>query len=94
MSHFLVMHTVEDYKKWKVAFDGDAANRKAGGGKGGTLFRNADNPNNIVILWEWESAEKARAFAQSPALRETMQRAGVVGMPTMIFLDEVEKLKA
>jgi heme-degrading monooxygenase HmoA len=93
MSHFLVIHTVEDYKKWKSIFDEHASVRKEYGGKGATLFRNADNPNNLVILWDWESAEKAREFAQSNSLRDAMQRAGVQGTPTIIFLEEVEKVK-
>lgn len=93
MSRFLVIHTVEDYDKWKPIFDEHAAVRKEFGGRGATLYRNADNPNNIIVLWEWESAEKAREFAQSDSLREAMQRAGVVGAPTVIFLDEVEKVK-
>jgi quinol monooxygenase YgiN len=93
MSRFLVIHTVEDYEKWKSVFDEHARTRQEYGGKGATLFRNADNPNNIVLLWDWESAQKAREFAQSDSLREVMQRAGVQGMPTVIFLDEVEKVK-
>jgi heme-degrading monooxygenase HmoA len=93
MSRFLVIHTVEDYEKWKPIFDEHARVRKKYGREGATLFRNADNPNNPVILWEWEGAETAREFAQSDSLREAMQRAGVQGMPTVIFLDEVETVK-
>jgi heme-degrading monooxygenase HmoA len=93
MSNFLVIHTVEDYKKWKAIFDEHASVRKEYGGKGATLFRNADDPNTLVILWDWESTEKAREFAQSDSLRDAMQRAGVQGMPTIIFLEEIEKVK-
>jgi hypothetical protein len=34
--------------------------------------------------------EKARQFAQSEDLRETMQRAGVADQPDVYFLEEVE----
>lgn len=47
-------------------------------------------PNEIVILFEWDSLEKARKFAQSEDLRKTMQRAGVIDKPDLYFLDEVE----
>jgi quinol monooxygenase YgiN len=92
MSQFIVIHTVEDYEKWKKVFDEDASRRKSLGGKGARLYRNADNPNQIILVWDWESAEKARQFATSPDLREVMERAGVVGMPQIIFLEEIEKV--
>ena len=92
MSQFIVIHTVEDYEKWKKVFDEDASRRKSLGSKGGRLYRSADNPNEMTIVWDWESAEKARQFATSPDLREVMERAGVVGMPQVIFLEEIEKV--
>jgi hypothetical protein len=45
-----------------------------------------------VILFEWESLEKAHQFAQSDELRQAMQRAGVIGMPDLYFLEQVEEL--
>jgi hypothetical protein len=51
-----------------------------GGPKGGRL-----------ILLEWDSLEKARQFGQSDDLRNTMQRAGVVGKPEVYFLEELER---
>ena len=92
MSQFLVIHTVADYEKWKKVFDGDVSRRKSGGSKGGRLYRNADDPNQMIFLADWESAEKARQFASSPGLREAMEKAGVVGMPQVIFLEEIEKM--
>ena len=92
MPTMLIRHKVQDYAKWKPVFDEDGANRKAGGFKEGRLYRNANNPNEIVILLEADSLEKALQFAQSPALREAMQRAGVADQPDVYFLEEVERL--
>ncbi len=91
MPYTLVRHKVEDYAKWKSVFDEHGATRKASGCKGGQLFRNADNPNELVILLEWNETAKARQFVQSDDLRQTMQRAGVTDQPDVYFLDEVEK---
>ncbi len=91
MPYILVRHKVEDYAKWKPIFDEDGVNRKAGGSKGAQLFRNADNPNELIILMEWDDLGKAKQFTQSPALREAMERAGVADQPDMYFLDEVER---
>jgi hypothetical protein len=48
----LVRHKVEDYARWKPVFDADAENREANGSMGGYLFRNAGDPNELVILFE------------------------------------------
>jgi heme-degrading monooxygenase HmoA len=94
MPYALVRHKVEDYEKWKPVFDEDATNRKAGGSKGGYLFRNADDPNEILILFEWDELEKVRQFGQSDELRQKMQQAGVADRPDFYFLEEIERLQA
>ena len=91
MAQFLVRHKVKDYGKWKPLFDEHAAKRKGGGSKGGRLFRSEKDPNEVVILFEWEDLGKAHKFAESEDLRKTMERAGVVGKPELYFLDEEEK---
>ena len=91
MPHLLVRSKVEDYAKWKPVFDGLGATRKAYGSKGGHVFCSADNPNEVVVLMEWDSLEKARHFAQSDDLRKAMQQSGVSGPPDMYFLDEVDR---
>ena len=50
MPYALVRHKVEDYARWKPVFDDE--NREANGSMGGYLFRNAGDPNELVILFE------------------------------------------
>jgi heme-degrading monooxygenase HmoA len=90
MPFILVRHKVEDYAKWKPVYDEHGAVRKASGSKGARLLRNTDNPNETVILMEWDTIENAKKFASSDNLREVMQRAGVAEMPDVYFLDEVQ----
>lgn len=73
MAHLLVRNTVEDYAKWKPAFDSHSEMRKAAGSKGGRFFRSAEDPNDVLVLIEWDDVDKARAFADSRELREAMQ---------------------
>jgi heme-degrading monooxygenase HmoA len=84
------MSTVDRALRGKPAFDAHGATRKASGSKGGRLLRSAEDPNELVILLEWDNLQKARQFAQSDDLRNTMQRAGVVGKPEVSFLEELE----
>ena len=90
MPYLLIRHKVADYSKWKPMFDQHGATRKASGSRGGQLFRNANDPNDLVILFEWDDLEKARQFTQSEDLRQTMQRAGVADQPDIYFLEEIE----
>ena len=70
------------------------ATRKASGSKKAQLFRNADNTNELIILFEWDDLGKARKFAQSEDLKKTMQKAGVSDKPDIYFLEEIEKTSA
>ncbi len=90
MPYLLVRHKVEDYAKWKRAFDEHAATRQTGGSKGGQLFRSSDDPNEVVGLFEWDDLEKARQFVQSEDLRQAMESAGVSDQPDIYFLDKIE----
>jgi hypothetical protein len=94
MPYLLVRHKVEDYERWKPIFDHDhGASRARSGSKGGRILRNADAPNELVILLKWESLENARRFANADDSREAMQRAGVADEPDVYFLEEVEQLR-
>ncbi len=76
MPYMLIRHTVADYEKWKPVFDAHQAVRKPAGGKGGQLFRNADNPNETLVLFEWDNLQNARKFTLSEDLHKTIEKAG------------------
>lgn len=92
MPYLLIRHKVTDYETWKSAFDAHCVIRQANGSRGGQLFRSADNPNELIILLEWDVLEKARQFAQSEDLRAVMQQAGVVEQPAIYFLKDGEQV--
>jgi len=94
MIYTLVRITFEDFDKWKAVFDEAATLRKAYGSKGVRVLRSADKPNEAVLIGEYEDADKARQMFQSPEFREATKRAGVVGLPEVSFLDEVDRLPA
>ncbi len=93
MAHLIIRHKVADFAKWKTAFDAHADARRKAGSRGGTLYRSADNPNETLIVLEWDSVANARKFTQSSDLQETMKRAGVVDQPALFFLDDEEPVK-
>ena len=84
MVYINVRHTAADYATWRTFFDGDEARRRAGGATGvNQVYRDADDPNTINLILEWDNAANARKFLDDPALREVMQKAGVVGAPAV-----------
>ena len=94
MPYLLIRHKVEDYAKWKPVFDEHGSTRKAEGSKGGYVFRNADDHNEIVILLEVDELEKTRQLVESEDLRETMQKSGVADTPDVYYLEEADRPSA
>ena len=92
MPYITIRHKVKDYDAWKPLFDAHGATRAAAGCKGGHLLRSVDDPNEVVIFFEWDTMENARRFASSPDLKEAMEQAGVVDQPDVYFLENVESL--
>lgn len=89
MPYLLIRHTVENYSAWRPAFDDHASIREAAGCLGGQLFHVADDRTEVVVLFEWDSLENARAFAESADLAERMRWVGVVGDPEFTFLEKL-----
>ncbi len=90
MPDLLIRHKVADYAAWKPLFDGHGASRRANGCRGGRLFRNAADPNEVLILLAWDDLDRARLFAESDDLQEAMARSGVTDRPDLWFLEEVD----
>jgi len=82
----LVEHTVANYDAWKKAFDQHQPARAKASALGHHLNRDAGEPNHLYIYCPVTDMEKAKSFAQSADLAETMQRAGVVDQPKITFM--------
>lgn len=83
MVYVNVQQTVEDYKIWRPLFDSDSARRHTAGATGvNQIYRDIENPNKVTVVLEWDNQENAHKFLKDPALKEIMQKAGVIGMPS------------
>jgi hypothetical protein len=85
--YMLVRHKVRSFAEWKLSYDADLPNRIEAGLSARYLLRGAYDPNEIVILFDAPDLDRAKAFAGSENLKETMQRAGVVDRPDIYFLN-------
>jgi heme-degrading monooxygenase HmoA len=93
MINVFIQHEVADYTTWKAAFDSALDWRRKNGERSCRIFRSAGNVNDVNLLFEWESLEKARAFVASDELKARMASAGVKGAPRVDFLTEVQSVR-
>jgi len=88
MTNLLIRHKVNDYDVWRSAFDSFAETRKSSGEQSFQIYRPAEDGNNLHLLFEWDNVENAKKFLDSPILKETMQKAGVIEAPEIKFFGE------
>jgi quinol monooxygenase YgiN len=79
VAYLLERHKVRDYDRWREVFDADAGGREAAGCRGARVFRNADDPEEVVVLFEWDDPGKARDRVGSATLGRKFDEAGVSG---------------
>ena len=90
MPAMLIRHKVADECAWQPVFAENRIARRANGCGQERVFRNADDPRELVILLEWDDLERARLYADSDDLRLALRRAGVIGDAEIEFLEDVE----
>ena len=87
MPYLLVRLRVADYSNWKAIFDSHAGAQKRAGLRVTHIMRNADDPNEVVTLFEAETIAGAKGFVYSPEVPQSKQDSGVIDDPDIYFLD-------
>ena len=82
---FLIGAFEGDFDAWKRQFDSDPLGRRQVA-KGHTLLRGVDNPNEIFVRIEFDSAEDAKAFAEKVLASDVLQNVTVKVPPTAVEL--------
>jgi len=52
--------------------------RRTGGVRSEQVLRNPEDPNDVVLLFEFDDLAQARRFVESQEVRDAQQRGGVV----------------
>ncbi len=75
---------LDDYETWKrEMFDRDPAGRRQAA-KGHRIMRNADDPNQVFVQLEFDSADDARAFRDKLMSSGALDGVEVLTEPTVI----------
>ncbi|MGH7959822.1 MAG: DUF3764 family protein [Opitutaceae bacterium] len=77
MIRMICWNEVKDFDAWEANFDSHAEQHRAAGLTLEGLWRDIDDPNEVVFIFQVSDLEKARAFVTDPAELETGHRAGV-----------------
>jgi quinol monooxygenase YgiN len=80
-----VRHEVADFGAWKKAFDSFAPTQKKMGVTFKAVYQSTDNPNDVTVIHDFRSLEKAKEFAASAELKATMEKAGVKSAPQIWY---------
>jgi hypothetical protein len=94
MAMLIVQLRVKDYRKWRRVYDVQApARRKATLGSA-QVYRDADDPNKLAIVFKVKDLGKAKEYLESDELSKVMKAAGVIGKPTRNLLTTASKTVA
>jgi quinol monooxygenase YgiN len=88
MASMIVTHKVKDFSIFKKTFDSVIDLRKSNGEISDRIYRDASDPNELTLIFNWNSLANAQKYAHSPELKAAMDKAGVVGKPEIHFLNE------
>ena len=87
MATLAVQLTIGDYAKWRPVFDKHKPLRDTADIKSVRVYRDADNPKEVVVWGETGDAANARAALGGDEIKNAMKEAGVVGPPKIHVID-------
>ena len=89
MALLIIEHKVGDYETFAQVFMDDQSRRRRLGCQGARVYRLADDPNDVWVVLEFDTAEHAREHAEGLELHEAIKWAtGNVSMPHFVVLEK------
>ena len=89
----LVRHVVQDYNRWRAAFDDALVMRRSSGEQSYRIFRNFENANEVTVICDYDTLERAQKFIKSEELKKAMAAAGVTEPPKVSYLHEAVNIR-
>jgi hypothetical protein len=77
----IIRHKVRDYSAWRSVYDEVEPLRVEHGYTGQRVWQHADDATMVLVSHDFPTVEQASSFANEPALKSVMERAGVDGAP-------------
>jgi ABC-type sugar transport system substrate-binding protein len=86
-----VHHEVADYSAWRKAYNAFGPTQKKLGVIYEAVYQSTEDPNDVTVIHDFHSVEKAKAFAASPELKAAMEKSGVKGAPQIWYTTKSTK---
>lgn len=86
-----VRHEVADYGAWRKVYDAFAPTQKKLDVIYKAVYQSTDDPNDVTVIHDFHSLEKAKAFAASAELKAAMEKSGVKGAPQIWYTTKSAK---
>lgn len=80
---------IKDFQQFKAELDSMHDSLHTYGLVRTWLNRDLDDANHLIIVHEVDDLPKAREFYRSPQYKECIQRAGVIGEPEIVLMEEL-----
>ena len=85
-SMMIATHKVADFDKWLASYEANDSLRLAHGIHSYVIGRGLMDQNMVMVAVKCDDMAKAKAFAKDASLKKAMQKGGVVGAPTFLFV--------
>ena len=87
-NYMLVHHKVKDFSAWKHGYDAHRSKRVEAGVAEKFVLQDDNNPNDVIVLFKADDLKRAKKFAESADLRQSMEKAGVTDKPEIQYLHD------
>jgi hypothetical protein len=87
MAYVMVQHKIGKWSEFESIFRDDGERRRKLGSRGGRVFRNVDDPENIFVVFEWDDVDGARKFMDGLETHEAMEWA-TSGIWSRVYVTE------
>jgi hypothetical protein len=82
----IITHKVENYKLWKPVHDRSVGTKRNYGWSKCAVFAIDGDKNHIMVMEQFASLDRAKAYAESNELRDEMAASGVSSNPEVRFV--------
>jgi len=89
-NRLFMLEKVKDWETWKKVFDENKQARIDGGLIDRGVGHAIDDNHKVSIVFAVTDMQKAKAFLQSPDLKDKMEKAGVEGKPVPFYYNIVK----
>ncbi len=74
--HVLIRRVLHDFDAWKKVVSELDGLRAQHGSRGLTAYRSAGNPNEVLLVFEWDDDKPYRAYLDLPEVQNALAATG------------------